>query len=48
MKSLRRNLVERETARQRAIADELRHHDAFGRPEFQLVHETMLARLRSA
>ena len=48
MKWLRRNLVERKTARQRAIADELRHHDPFGRPELTIVHETMLARLRSA
>jgi hypothetical protein len=43
-----RNLVERETAKQRAIADELRHHDPFGLPELLLVHEATLMRLRSA
>ena len=43
-----RNLVERETAKQRAIADELRHHDPFGRPELLLAHEATLLRLRSA
>jgi hypothetical protein len=48
VKRLRRNLVERETARRRAITDELRHHDPFGQPELLLVHETMLARLRAA
>ena len=48
MKRLRRNLVERETARRRAIADEVRHHDPFGRPELTIVHETILARLRAA
>ena len=42
-----RNLVERETAKQRAIADELRHHDPFGLPELLLVHEMTLHRLRS-
>ena len=48
MKRLRRNLVERETAKRRAITDQLRHHDPFGKPDFLLVHETMLARLRAA
>jgi hypothetical protein len=48
VKRLRRNLVERETAKRRAIADELRHHDPFRQPELVLVHETMLARLRAA
>jgi hypothetical protein len=43
-----RNLVERETAKRRAITDELRRHDPFGKPELLLVHETMLARLRAA
>ena len=32
LRRTQRNLVERETANQRAIADELRHHDPFGRP----------------
>jgi hypothetical protein len=48
VRRLPRNLVERETAKQRVVADELRHHDPFGRPELLLVHETMLARLRAA
>ena len=48
MRRLRRNLVERETAKQRVITDELRHYDPFGKPELLLVHETMLARLRAA
>jgi hypothetical protein len=48
VKRLPRNQVERETAKQRAITDELRHHDPFGKPELLLVHETMLARLRAA
>jgi hypothetical protein len=43
-----RNLVERETAKQRAIADELRHHDPFGLPELLLAREATLLRLRSA
>jgi hypothetical protein len=30
------------------IADELRHHDPFGRPELLLAHEAMLIRLRAA
>jgi hypothetical protein len=47
VRRLRRNLVERETAKRRAITDELRHHDP-GRPDLLLVHETMLARLRAA
>jgi hypothetical protein len=48
VKRFRRNLVERETAKQRAITDELRHHDPFARPELLLVRETMLARLRAS
>ena len=47
MKRFKRNLVERETAKQRAITDELRHHDPFGRPELVLARETMLERLRA-
>ena len=46
MRRFQRNLVERETAKQCAIADEPRHHDPFGRPELVLVRETMLERLR--
>ena len=46
MKRFKRNLVERETAKQRAITDELRHQDPFGRPELVLVRATMLERLR--
>jgi hypothetical protein len=41
-------MVERETAKQYAIADELRHHDPFGRPELLLAHEAMLIRLYAA
>jgi hypothetical protein len=48
LRRTQRNLVERETAKQRAIADELRHHDPFGRPELLLAHEATLLRLRSA
>jgi hypothetical protein len=48
VRRLRRNLIDRETAKQRALADELRHHDPFGHPELLLVHETMLQRLRAA
>jgi hypothetical protein len=40
--------ADRYTAKQRAVADELRHHHPFGRPELLLVHETMLRRLRAA
>jgi hypothetical protein len=47
VRRFRRNLVERETAKQRAITDELRHHDPFGRPELVLVRATMLERLRA-
>ena len=43
-----RNLVERETARERAIADELRHHNPYGRPELLFAHEAMLIRLYAA
>jgi hypothetical protein len=45
VKRLRRNLVERETAKERAIADELRHHDPFGMPELLFAHEAALIRL---
>jgi hypothetical protein len=48
LRRTQRNLVERETAKQRAIADELRHHDPFGLPELLLAHEATLLRLRSA
>jgi hypothetical protein len=44
----KRNQVARETARQRAIDDELRHHDPFGLPELLLAHEATLHRLRAA
>jgi hypothetical protein len=43
-----RNLVERETSRQRAIADELRHHDPFGRPELLFAREATLLRMLAA
>jgi hypothetical protein len=48
VKRIRRNLVERETAKQRAITDELRDHDPFGPPELVFAHEAMLIRLRAA
>ena len=48
MRRLRRNLVERETARKHAITDELRHHDPFGPPELLLAHEAVLIRLHAA
>jgi hypothetical protein len=48
LRRTQRNLVERETAKQQAIADELRHHDPFGRPELVFAHEAMLIRLRAA
>jgi hypothetical protein len=48
LRGTQRNLVERETANQRAIADELRRHDPFGRPELLLAHEATLIRLRAA
>jgi hypothetical protein len=44
VKRLRRNLIERETAKQRAIT-ELRHHDPYGPPELVFAHEAMLIRL---
>jgi hypothetical protein len=44
----RRDLVERETARERAIADELRRHDPFGQPDLLFAHEAMLIRLYAA
>ena len=47
MKRLPRNLIERETARQRAVA-ELRHHDPYGPPELVFAHEAMLIRLLAA
>ena len=51
MKSVRRrqrNLVEGETAKPRAIAAELRHHDPFWPSDDAFVSEAMLARLRTA
>ena len=48
LRRTQRNLVERETANQRAIADELRRHDPFGLPELLLAHEATLIRLRAA
>jgi hypothetical protein len=48
LRRTQRNLLEREMARDRAIADELRHHDLFGLPELLLAHEAMLRRLRAA
>jgi hypothetical protein len=48
VKPLRRNLVERETARERAITDELRHHDPFGPPEVLLARQAVLIRLLAA
>jgi hypothetical protein len=44
----KRNLLEREVVKRRVIADELRHHDPFGRPELLLAHEATLHRLRAA
>jgi hypothetical protein len=40
--------VERETARTRAITDEIRHHDPFGPPDLLLAHEAVLIRLLAA
>ena len=48
MKRLRRNLVERETTREHAITDELRHHHPFGPPDLLFAHEAMLIRLRAS
>ena len=48
LRRTQRNVVERETARERMIADELRHHDPFGRPELLFAHEAMLIRLYAA
>ena len=48
LRRTQRNLVERETANQRAIADELRHYHPFGRPELLFAHEATLIRLRAA
>jgi hypothetical protein len=48
VKRLRRNLVERESARIRAITDELRHHDPFGPPELLFAHVAVLIRLHAA
>jgi hypothetical protein len=48
VRGIRRNLLERETAKRRAITDELRHHDPFGPPELVFAHEAMLIRLRAA
>jgi hypothetical protein len=49
MKRLRRpdrNRIERETAKPRVSAEELRHHDPFER--FEPMSEAALARLRTA
>ena len=48
LRRTQRNLVERETARQSAIADELRRHDPFGQPDLVFAHEAMLIRLYAA
>ncbi len=48
MRRIRRPLWERETAKQRAITDELRHHDPFGPPELVFAREAMMIRLRAA
>ena len=48
LRRTQRNLVERETARQYAIADELRRHDPFGNPDLVFAHEAMLIRLYAA
>jgi hypothetical protein len=48
VKRFRRNLVERETARGRMIADELRHHDPYGPPELLFAREAVLIRLQAA
>jgi hypothetical protein len=48
LRRTQRNVVERETAKQRAIADELRRHDPFGPPELLLAHEATLLRLRAS
>jgi hypothetical protein len=45
LRRTQRNLVERETAKQRAIADELRRQDPFGMPELLFAHEAALIRL---
>jgi len=47
VKRLQRNLIERETARQRAIT-ELRDHDPYAPPELIFAHEAILIRLRAA
>jgi hypothetical protein len=43
-----RNIVERETAKASALADELRRRESFGPPELLLISEAMVARLRVA
>jgi hypothetical protein len=43
-----RNIVERETAKASALADELRRQESFGPPELLLISEAMVARLRVA
>jgi hypothetical protein len=48
LRRAQRNLVERETAKQRAFADELRHQNPSSRPELLLAHEAMLIRLYAA
>lgn len=42
------SMADTHAAKQRAIADELRHHDPFGLPELLLAHEATLLRLRAA
>jgi hypothetical protein len=48
LRRAQRNLVERETAKQRVLADELRRHDPFGEPDLLFAHEAMLIRLYAA
>jgi hypothetical protein len=48
LRRTQRNLVERETARQRAIEDELRRHDPLGQPDLVFAHEAVLIRLYAA
>ena len=48
LRRTQRNLVERETARQQLLADELRRHDPFGQPDLVFAHEAMLIRLYAA
>jgi hypothetical protein len=48
LRRTQRNVVERETAKAPALADELRHHESFGPPELMQISEAMVARLRVA